>query len=75
MRVLSNVCDPVIVVLGYHAERIRPVVDPRARVVINPRAGTRSIEFLANRFGAASGERGEDSCSFPWIVPPLRPRL
>ena len=40
VRVLSQVCDPVIVVLGYHADRIRPVlealaVNPRPRVVIN----------------------------------------
>lgn len=36
VRVLSGVCDPVIVVLGYHAERIRPAVDPSAMVVVNP---------------------------------------
>lgn len=36
VRVLSGVCDPVIVVLGYHADRIQPVVPPGARVVINP---------------------------------------
>jgi CTP:molybdopterin cytidylyltransferase MocA len=35
VRVLSGVCDPVIVVLGYDAERVRPAVDPCARVVIN----------------------------------------
>jgi molybdenum cofactor cytidylyltransferase len=36
VRVLSGVCDPVIVVLGYHAERIRPAIDSQARVVVNP---------------------------------------
>jgi len=39
VRVLSGVCDPVIVVLGYHAERVLPAIDSlavRARVVINP---------------------------------------
>lgn len=36
VRVLSPVCDPVIVVLGYHAEKIRPAIDPRAIAVINP---------------------------------------
>ena len=36
VRVLSAVCDPVIVVLGYHADHIEPVVPPGARVVINP---------------------------------------
>jgi molybdenum cofactor cytidylyltransferase len=35
-RVLSAVCDPVIVVLGYHAEVIRPAVGRNARVVVNP---------------------------------------
>ncbi len=36
VRVLSPVCHPVIVVLGYHAEKIRPAIDPRAVVVVNP---------------------------------------
>ncbi len=36
VRVLSAVCDPVIVVLGYHADRIEPVVPPGAKVVTNP---------------------------------------
>ena len=36
VRVLSSVCDPVIVVLGYHADTIQPVVAASATVVINP---------------------------------------
>ena len=41
VRVLSEVCDPVIVVLGYHADRIRPAIEAlrensRARIAINP---------------------------------------
>jgi molybdenum cofactor cytidylyltransferase len=36
VRVLSGVCGRVIVVLGYHAESIRPAIDCGARVVINP---------------------------------------
>ena len=36
VRVLSGVCDPVIVVLGYHAESIRPAIDRSACVVVNP---------------------------------------
>jgi len=36
VRVLTGQCDPVIVVLGYHAERIRPSIEGRARVVTNP---------------------------------------
>lgn len=35
VRVLSAVCDPVIVVLGYHAAAIRPSSET-ATVVINP---------------------------------------
>lgn len=35
-RVLSGCCDPVIVVLGNHAEIIRPQVQGRAQIVINP---------------------------------------
>jgi molybdenum cofactor cytidylyltransferase len=36
VRVLSAHCDPVIVALGYHADRIRPAIEGRARVAINP---------------------------------------
>jgi molybdenum cofactor cytidylyltransferase len=36
VRVLSGVCDPVIVVLGYHADRIRPAIEPHVRLVVNP---------------------------------------
>ncbi len=35
VRVLSAVCDPVIVVLGYHAEVLRPAI-PDATIVVNP---------------------------------------
>jgi CTP:molybdopterin cytidylyltransferase MocA len=35
IRVLGGVCDPVIVVLGYHADEIRPGVRG-ARTVVNP---------------------------------------
>ena len=36
VRVLGEVCDPVIVVLGYHAEEIRASVHGSARFVVNP---------------------------------------
>ena len=36
VRVLSTVCDPVIVVLGYHVDRVRPAIPAGAKVVINP---------------------------------------
>ncbi len=35
VRVLSTVCDPVIVVLGYHAETLRPAIS-NATIVVNP---------------------------------------
>lgn len=35
VRVLSAVCDPVIVVLGYQADALRPAV-PDATIVVNP---------------------------------------
>ena len=34
--VVSEVSDPVIVVLGYHADTIRPHIKSHARIVINP---------------------------------------
>lgn len=36
VRVLSRVCDPVIVVLGYHADAIRPKIEHAATIAINP---------------------------------------
>ncbi len=36
VRVLGMSCKPVIVVLGYHADVIRPQVPAAAKVVINP---------------------------------------
>jgi molybdenum cofactor cytidylyltransferase len=36
VRVISRVCDPVIVVLGYHTDAIRPAITGNAVVVINP---------------------------------------
>jgi molybdenum cofactor cytidylyltransferase len=36
VRVLSTVCDPVIVVLGYHADRVHPIVPANARIGVNP---------------------------------------
>lgn len=36
VRILSEICNPVIVVLGYHADSIRPRIDKTARAVVNP---------------------------------------
>ena len=36
VRVMGSVCSPVTVVLGHHADAIRPHVPNRARVAVNP---------------------------------------
>ncbi len=36
IRIFSRVCDPVIVVAGYHAEAIGGHVNGRAQIVVNP---------------------------------------
>jgi molybdenum cofactor cytidylyltransferase len=36
IRVLGEVCDPVIVALGYHADEIRAAAHGRPRFVVNP---------------------------------------
>lgn len=36
VRVTSAVCDPVIVVLGYHADAIRPKIEHSTTIAINP---------------------------------------
>jgi molybdenum cofactor cytidylyltransferase len=36
VRIFSRVCDPVIVVLGHHIDRIAPVIEGKAQVVVNP---------------------------------------
>jgi len=36
VRVFAKVCDPVIVALGYHVEKIRPHVEGKAAVAVNP---------------------------------------
>jgi molybdenum cofactor cytidylyltransferase len=36
VRVLHTACSPVIVVLGYHAEAIRPQISPAAKIAVNP---------------------------------------
>ena len=58
VRVLSAHCDPVIVVLGYHAERIRPAIEGRARIAINtaPERGQLSSLQTALAELPASGE-------------------
>jgi molybdenum cofactor cytidylyltransferase len=50
-RVLSEVCDPVIVVLGYHAEVVRPAVGRNARVAVNPAPERGQLSSLQTALG------------------------
>lgn len=46
VRLLSAACDSVIVVLGHHADSLRPHVSPRARIEINPDPGRGQLSSL-----------------------------
>jgi molybdenum cofactor cytidylyltransferase len=46
VRVLGTSCDPVIVVLGHHADLIRPHVPSTANIVINPDPARGQISSL-----------------------------
>ena len=52
MRVISCVCDPVIVVLGYHADAIRPAVKGNAIIAINPAPERGQISSLQTALAA-----------------------
>jgi molybdenum cofactor cytidylyltransferase len=58
VRVLSKVCDPVIVVLGYHAAAVRPGIDGNAKIVINPAPERGQLSSLQTALSAlpADGE-------------------
>jgi len=56
IRVLGTVCDPVIVVLGYHAEEIRAQVSGRARFVINPDPSRGQLSSLQTALGEVSAD-------------------
>src|SRR5258706_7581165 len=59
VRVLETKCSPVIVVLGYQAEAIRPGIPATARIVVNPdpsRGQLSSLQTALEAFPAdASG--------------------
>jgi molybdenum cofactor cytidylyltransferase len=46
VRVLGTSCNPVIVVLGYHADALRQAIPQTARVVINPDPGRGQLSSL-----------------------------
>jgi molybdenum cofactor cytidylyltransferase len=49
--VLSSVCDPVIVTLGYHADQIRAGARRRARFVVNPDPSRGQLSSLQTALG------------------------
>jgi CTP:molybdopterin cytidylyltransferase MocA len=59
VRVLETKCNPVIVVLGFHADAIRAGIPPKAHVVVNPdpsRGQLSSLQTALHTFPAeASG--------------------
>jgi molybdenum cofactor cytidylyltransferase len=52
IRVLGAVCDPVIVVLGYHAEQIRSTAHGPARFVVNPDPSRGQLSSLQTALAA-----------------------
>ena len=59
VRVLSPVCDRVVVVLGYHAAAIRPSVPASATVVTNPAPERGQLSSLQTGFAALFAEADE----------------
>ena len=56
VRVLGTSCHPVIVVLGYHADAIRPKVPSTATIVINPDPSRGQLSSLQTGLAALPAE-------------------
>ena len=56
IRVLEAAASPVIVVLGYHAETIRPKVEGRAQMVLNPAPERGQLSSLQTGLAAIPAE-------------------
>ncbi len=56
VRVLATSCNPVIVVLGYHADVIRQQIPASARVVINPDPSRGQLSSLQTGLAALPAE-------------------
>jgi molybdenum cofactor cytidylyltransferase len=56
IRVLGAVCDPVIVVLGYHADQIREATSARAQFVVNPDPARGQLSSLQTALGEVPGD-------------------
>ncbi|MCP5113563.1 MAG: NTP transferase domain-containing protein, partial [bacterium] len=56
IRVLGAHCDPVVVVLGHEAERVRAGVERAAEFVINPAPGRGQLSSMQCGLRAVPGE-------------------
>jgi molybdenum cofactor cytidylyltransferase len=56
VRVLGTACDSVIVVLGHHADALRPHVPPRARIETNPDPDRGQLSSLQTALRALPGD-------------------
>ncbi len=63
VRILSTVCDPVIVVLGHHAEALRAHVPPPAKAVVNPDPDRGQLSSLQTALNALP----ENAAGFAFI--------
>lgn len=52
VRVLGTACEPVIVVLGYHADVLRPLVPADANIVVNPDPSRGQLSSLQTALAA-----------------------
>jgi molybdenum cofactor cytidylyltransferase len=71
IRVLGNATDPVIVVLGHHAEKIRAGVTNRARFVINPEPERGQLSSLQTGLAALPSD-AEGAAFIPMDCPAVR---
>lgn len=71
VRVLSLACDPVIVVLGFHADKIAPRISgapgSRVQVVINPAPERGQLSSLQTALAALSAELAGDVEGFMFV--------
>jgi molybdenum cofactor cytidylyltransferase len=56
IRVLGTVCDPVIVVLGYHADEVRAGARADARFVVNPDPSRGQLSSLQTGLAEVPGD-------------------
>ena len=56
VRVLETKCNPVIVVLGFNADAIRPKIPAAAQIVVNPDPGRGQLSSLQTALGAFPAE-------------------